>query len=135
MSTIETSTQPPPAPAGPTIGVAVEPPVITPQPPRSLARGLAVRGSQGDWFPQDSYPASARRTGAEGVVSVAVTVGTDGRVDACRVTASSGNGALDAATCRLATRNGRFSPALAADGLPVAAMFALRNVRWTIADQ
>ncbi len=119
---------PPPFP------IRIEPPTqpVAPTPSVDLSRGLRPRGDQGGWFPQDSYPPAARRAGAEGRVSVAVDVGTDGRVVACRVTSSSGNGDLDGATCRLATRNGRFEPARGADGAPVASTTALRNVRWAL---
>ncbi len=51
-------------------------------------------------------------------VSVRFTVGPDGRVGGCRVTGSSGNGRLDAATCRLIEQRFRYRPALA-DGEPV----------------
>jgi protein TonB len=98
----------------------------------NLSRGLQPRGDQGRWFPQDSYPAAARRAGAEGRVSVSVDVGATGRVTACRVTSTSGNEDLDLATCRLATRNGRFEPARNEAGEPVASTTALRNVRWRL---
>ena len=100
----------------------------------SLARGAAARGNQGDWFPSDSYPAAARRASAEGLVSVRVGVGVNGRVTDCAVTASSGNADLDDATCRLATRNGRFEPARDAVGEKVPSSVTLRNVRWRLTD-
>ena len=109
------------------------PAIVPPSPPAvSLARGVRPRGNQGDWFPQDSYPSAARRAEAEGRVSVQVTVGTDGRVSDCTVTASSGNADLDATTCRLARRNGRFEPARDAQGNPVASLFPLRGVHWRL---
>jgi len=112
------------------------PPTLPIEPPPAklvdLGRGVAPVGNQGDWFPRDAYPAAARRADAQGLVSVSVEVGEKGRVTACRVTASSGSEELDAATCRLATRNGRFRPALNADGAPVTATYALRNVRWVL---
>lgn len=130
---LTTTTLPmPPAPIpGP---IRIEP-IAPPEPPVAsvnLARALKPRGDQGAWFPQDSYPPAARRAGAEGRVSVSVDVGTDGRVIACRVTSTSGNDDLDNATCRLATRNGRFEPARDADGAPVPSTTALRNVRWVL---
>lgn len=133
---VTTLTPLPPIPADPG-PIKLEPtPQPQPQPtlPKSLARTLSPIGNQGDWFPYDSYPAAALAVAAEGVVSVAVDVGADGRVTGCRVTASSGNRALDETTCRLARRNGRFAPALDADGNAVAASVALRNVRWRIAE-
>lgn len=101
-------------------------------PPVSLARGAQVRGDQGSWFPQDSYPAAARRAEAEGRVGVSVDVGATGRVVACRVVASSGNEDLDQATCRLATRNGRFEPARDASGEKAPSTLKLRPVLWRL---
>jgi protein TonB len=115
------------APTGP----AMEPPA---PPTLSLARGVAPRGNQGDWFPQGSYPAAARRANAEGRVSVRVSVGADGRVTDCTVSASSGNQDLDAATCRLARRNARFEPARDAQGAAVPSSFSVRNVRWRLTE-
>jgi len=126
-----------PVPSGPVfvdLPPMADAPAVTPpiEKPVDLGRGVAPLRSQGDWFPRDAYPAAARRAGAEGRVSVAVDVGTTGRVTACRVTASSGSEDLDAATCRLASRNGRFRPALDSGGQPTAATYTLRNVRWVL---
>lgn len=134
-STITTTTEIFP-PALPTLPVRIEPapPIPAPSvpPAADLSRTLQPRGNQGDWFPRDSYPSAARRAGAEGRVSVSVDVAANGRVTGCRVAVSSGNDELDAATCRLATRNGRFTPALDAAGRPVPGTLTLRPVRWTL---
>ena len=113
-------------------GSATTPAEPASQPTVSLARGVLPRGNEGSWFPQDSYPAAARRAEAEGTVSVRVTVGADGRVSDCAVTTSSGNADLDGATCRLAKRNGRFEPARDDQGMAVPSSFTLRNVRWLL---
>ncbi|HEV2866297.1 MAG TPA: energy transducer TonB [Allosphingosinicella sp.] len=65
------------------------------------------------------YPASARRAGVEGSVSVRFVVRTDGRVGGCRVTRSSGHAELDSTTCRLIEERFRYRPARDADGRPV----------------
>jgi periplasmic protein TonB len=131
---IETSTVPTPTWTPPTT-VEVGPPT-PPQPPQPLAidqsAGPSPIGDQGGWFPQDAYPGGALSRGAEGRVSVSVAIGTDGRVNDCQVVATSGDRDLDAATCRLAKRNGRFKPALDRDGHPIASSTTLRNVRWEI---
>ena len=120
---------------GPIAEALPGPPVLPPTPPAvSLARGANPRGNQGDWFPSDSYPAAAQRANAEGLVSVRVTVGANGRVSDCAVTSSSGNADLDAATCRLAKRNGRFEPARDAEGQAVPSSVTLRNVRWRLTE-
>jgi protein TonB len=118
----------PPAPPAP-----VAPPA-PPAPPR-IATPVSPRGNQAGWFPQDSYPAAAKRAGAAGRVSVTVNVGTDGRVSGCTVISSSGNADLDSTTCNLARRNGRFNPAKDANGTPVASTFALRGILWKLEDE
>ena len=75
------------------------------------AKALALHGvSPADWFPPDSYPTDAKRRGATGRSVIAVTVSNVGRSIACRVILKA-DPALDAASCRLAMRNGRFEPA------------------------
>jgi len=66
------------------------------------------------------YPRAAADAGAGGTVSVRYTVAIDGRVSACRVTHSSGNAALDEATCALIIRRFRFDPSRDAADRPVA---------------
>ncbi|QNQ10682.1 energy transducer TonB [Sphingomonas alpina] len=131
---MQTVTTPPPAAPMVPIAAPPAPPPPAPAPPR-IAVPVTPRGNQGDWFPQDSYPAAARRAEAEGRVSVQVTVDTRGRVSACRVTSSSGNSDLDEATCRLATRNGRFNPAKDANGTPIESTTSIRAVKWQIEDR
>ena len=133
--------QTPPIAAPQIVAVPTPPPVFVPTPtappapppaPPKQAVKASPRGNQGDWFPQDSYPPAARRAEAEGRVSVSVTVGPNGRVTSCRVTSSSGNQDLDDATCRLATRNGRFNPAKDSTGAAVEDTYAIRAVRWQL---
>lgn len=107
------------------------PPSPTPT-PADLSRGASARGNVGAWFPQDAYPAQALRAGAEGRASVSLSVSATGKVTDCRVVSGTGNAALDAATCRLATRNGRFEPARDAAGNPVATQMRLPPVVWRI---
>lgn len=65
------------------------------------------------------YP---RASAASGTVAIAFRVRSDGRVDLCRVVASSGAPLLDRLTCRLVERRFRYRPALDADGRPVDTM-------------
>ncbi len=123
--------QPPPPVAPP---APPAPPAAPPAPPR-VATPVSPRGNQANWFPQDSYPAAAKRAGAQGRVSVSVNVGTDGRVTGCTVTSSSGNADLDSTTCNLAKRNGRFNPAKDPTGTPLASTFSLRGIVWRLEDE
>lgn len=65
------------------------------------------------------YARTPHPRGAEGTVSIAFRVRSDGSVDHCRVTSSSGYPAIDAATCRLVEQRFRFRPALDAAGQPI----------------
>lgn len=56
------------------------------------------------------YPASARNSGATGVVTVRILVGADGSVEDVTVVGSSGNGAMDSSVVT-AVNKWRFSPA------------------------
>jgi len=62
-------------------------------------------------------------------VVIELTVGTDGRVTACRVTDPSPDPEADAITCRLATQRFVFRPRLNAAGEPVVGIYRWRQ-RW-----
>lgn len=65
------------------------------------------------------YPKTERAARIGGVVSVAFMVRTDGHVERCAVTRSSGNPALDGITCQLIETRFRYKPARDAAGSPV----------------
>lgn len=90
-------------------------------------------GDVSQWFSGDNYPPAAIRAGQEGKVSVILSISPEGMVTGCKVTQTSGVPALDARTCILATRRGRFSPAKQGDQA-VASTFDLRDVEWRIRD-
>lgn len=83
----------------------------------------------GDINSARDFPRESRdiRIGTE--VIVALTVGTDGRVKACRVVRRSPDAQAGEITCRLATRRFRFRPAQDASGRPVEAVYGWRQ-RW-----
>jgi len=62
-------------------------------------------------------------------VIIELTVGTDGRVSACRVTDPSPDPEADAITCRLATERFVFRPRLDARGEPIVGLYRWRQ-RW-----
>lgn len=82
--------------------------------------------SPATWFPQDAYPAEAKRRGAQGRSVVLITVAAEGRPSACRVVVKA-DPDLDAATCRLATRNSRFEKAPGKTD-----RYAVFSVRWEL---
>lgn len=77
------------------------------------------------------YPPEARAARAEGTVGANVDIGRDGRVTRCTVVQSSGNSALDAATCRLIEQRFRYEPARNAAGEPVPDRLGRRQ-RWCL---
>jgi protein TonB len=108
-------TPPPPAPP-----VRIVPPAAPPAPPPpSQARGATPDGLTG-WSRriQENYPPRAVRDEIEGRVGVRVSIGPNGRVTSCSVTAPSGSSILDEAACQGMTRYARYNPALDAAGKP-----------------
>jgi protein TonB len=92
--------------------------------------GTAPRHLRGSLRNSD-YPRAASEAGAGGTVGVRYRVGVDGRVSQCLVTRSSGNDALDAATCSLIERRFRFAPARDEAGRPVASTI-VENHSWFV---
>ena len=74
------------------------------------------------------------RAGAEGSVSVVLSIDAAGNLTKCLVTASSGNASLDAMTCRLVQRRGRFTIQTDADGKPQPYSYALSKT-WSLASK
>ncbi|MBO9602018.1 MAG: energy transducer TonB [Novosphingobium sp.] len=60
-------------------------------------------------------------------VTIALTVGTDGRPSACRIVSPSPFPDTDATTCRLAMERFRFRPATDRDGSPIVATYGWRQ--------
>jgi len=104
-------------------------------PPEPLPPGLAsrARADLSAYLSNDDYPATALRAEEQGVASVALDVGADGRVARCTILGSSGSAALDAATCRIMTARARFVPARNLAGEPVPDRIAAR-ITWTLPD-
>ncbi len=72
-------------------------------------------GSPAEWLrgriTPDDFPNSVYRHGARFQLASRFIIGTDGRVESCSVTESSGNPDIDATTCRLIVERYRFRPA------------------------
>ena len=116
-----------------TILATVTPPitVIPSQPPAGPDRAPVSVVSTHTTPP---YPPIARRIGAEGKVTLRLTVSTEGRVSAAEVVNSSGRDELDQAAQQWILAHWSYKPALAA-GVPVASKvlatvtFSLTNER------
>lgn len=73
------------------------------------------------------YPRATRdlRIGSE--VTIALTVGTDGRVKGCRIHRPGPDPEADRITCRLATERFRFRPATDSSGHPIVSTYGWRQ--------
>lgn len=90
--------------------------------------GIAVK-IDGDINSARDYPRESRDLRISDYVIVALTVGTDGKVKACRVHRASRDPDADRITCKLATKRFRFRPATDAAGNPVESVFGWKQ-RW-----
>lgn len=124
-------------PVGSALGVRdiILPPLVAdpPRAPAFTARGAAPKNGPTGWVTTDDYPLRALRREWEGTVNYALQVGTDGRVDECRILSSSGHDVLDEATCRWVERRARFDAAIDGTGAQIAGSYR-GAVTWQIPD-
>lgn len=88
----------------------------------------AVKTS-GDINSARDYPRASRDLRIGDFVTIALTVGADGRVKGCRVHRASRDPEADRITCDLATRRFRFRPATDSAGNPVESVYGWQQ-RW-----
>jgi len=121
-------------PSQPTSPPAPPSPPSPPAPPAApvVSQAAQARGNIGQFFGRDNYPAAALRAEAQGRVRVSVTVGADGRVSDCSVTAGSGNSDLDSATCRIFRSRVRYTPAKDQSGQPISSRVNPPAILWQI---
>ncbi|HYD14097.1 MAG TPA: TonB family protein [Allosphingosinicella sp.] len=124
----------PPVPPAPYI----PPPVMVPPPPAPPVPAATppqrARANLASYFSEDDYPAAALRAHDEGTTGFQLTIGPNGRVTDCQVTASSGSSALDSATCRIMRSRARYTPARGYDGNPTIGRDAGR-VTWRLPEE
>lgn len=93
--------------------------------------GLARKAEKiaGDIRSTRDYPASGQSERIGKRVVIVLTIGSDGKVQGCKVWRASGVPEADAITCKLAAERFRFRPATDADGNPVASTYGWEQ-RW-----
>ena len=104
-----------------------------PRTPHFAPRAARSLGNPGSWATSNDYPARDLREGNQGVAGFRLTIGSNGKVQECTITASSGFPGLDRATCDNLTRRARFEPATDGSGAKVAGTYS-NNIRWVIPD-
>jgi len=114
-------------PGGMTVAIAQAcPPVVS--------KAAKAKANLNSLFSTDDYPQSAIRNEEQGTTAVRLSVGTDGRVTDCSITASSGSTALDNATCNIIRRRARYTPAQDQAGNPVGGSDTAR-IRWELPEE
>jgi protein TonB len=101
-----------------------------PLPPKKMESARA-KANLASYVSDADYPLSAIRGEEQGTTRFRLSVGPDGRVTGCTVTASSGSSALDSATCRLMKSRARFSPARDSNGNATSDTVA-SSIRWVL---
>jgi periplasmic protein TonB len=94
-------------------------------------RPAMPRGAFGNWVLYEDYPTSALAKKREGVVEYSAVIGRDGRVSSCSITKSSGDAALDSATCLHIKRRAKFYPATDENENPTVGTYVGR-ITWRI---
>lgn len=115
------------------LSVGTEPDVTVtpPRPPAYTPHAARPRGNPASWVGQDDYPTSDLRAGHQGSVRFKLTIGSNGAVESCAVTESSGYRGLDEAACKYISSRARFEPATDGDGRQVTGTYSNR-IRWMI---
>jgi protein TonB len=129
--TITTVVAPPIPPVAPPV-IAPPAPPAPPPPPRKTQSAQSARGDLRTLFSGDDYPASAQAAGAEGTARATLTISPDGRVANCTITQSTGNSALDSATCNILRRRAKFTPARDSNGNPTSDTVETPPIRWQL---
>lgn len=84
------------------------------------------------WVSHADYPDEAIRKNISGTAVARVFVSAEGRVQECKIVASSGSRELDSTTCAKA-RTARLEPAIGPDGRPTATP-AILAVKWVLSN-
>ncbi|MEO5586595.1 MAG: energy transducer TonB [Novosphingobium sp.] len=112
-------------------GTLTPPPPPQPQHQAFTPKLARPVGKPGAWVTPNDYPTADLRAEREGTTGFQLSIGMDGKVQSCQVTASSGSASLDAAACDKLTKRAKFAPATDATGTAVAGTYS-SAVHWTI---
>jgi protein TonB len=96
---------------------------------------VSAQSAKGDLrtlFSGDDYPASAQSAGAVGTARATLTISATGQVVGCDITQSTGNRALDSATCSILRRRAKFTPARDSNGNPTTDTVQTPSIVWRL---
>lgn len=84
----------------------------------TLKEGPTLEGTVMSLFSTDDYPWDAVKKGQSGLAHVVMLIDENGKLADCTLIATSGIAVLDAQTCIVLRKRGKFKPAIGADGKP-----------------
>ncbi|WP_120076653.1 TonB family protein [Aurantiacibacter odishensis] len=114
--------------------VEIPGPVVTPSVAPAIEPVPArPRNGPAGWITTNDYSRSDLTREREGTASYRLVIGSDGRVDACEITRSSGHSTLDRNTCRLLESRARFDAATNNKGERTVGTYS-GSVTWQIPD-
>lgn len=82
-----------------------------------------------NWFRAGDYPLGLNRGGYGGIVVMRLVVAADGSIKNCAVAKAGGDKDFEDLTCRLATKRGRFRPAIGVGGQPIDSVW-IQRIEW-----
>ena len=86
---------------------------------KTLSRAPIATRSLDTWFSADDYPKNLVLNGVQGNVNFRLIIDEAGKIESCNIQKSTRPMEFDELVCKLATKRGRFKPALDAAGKPV----------------
>lgn len=90
---------------------------------KTLSRTVTPLKSPGKWIMSSDYPNEMLSAGQPALVSFRLSIGPDGVPTACHIQATTRPKEFDNAVCKSVMRRARFSPALDAQGQPLASYY------------
>ncbi len=90
---------------------------------KNLTQPVKPLKSPGEWIVASDYPLQMLVAGQPALVSFRLSVGADGVPTACHIQATTRPKEFDDAVCKSVMRRARFSPAIDAEGMPLASYY------------
>jgi len=97
----------------------------------AIATYPELRGGPASIFGTNDYPSAAIRNNEQGTAGVRFWVSKEGRARDCMVVESSGSAILDAQTCAIFTKRGRYLPARTKSG-EIVESISYSRIRWEL---
>lgn len=102
-----------------------------PEEQRSIIQKPLPATSPGTWFMSTDYPTDLANALKTGGVFARLDINERGEITGCHTMEAGGDAKFQALTCALAQKKGRFTPAIAKSGKPIATYYPLR-VTWSV---